>query len=152
MSGFKTWIELSKWLMEGKLVTEEHFPNLRYKLIGDNIHYVHKDNIGVIDVYYHIDVTTFSVNYFFETVSLSSIYKCEPTEWFTDISEAGVFCWVSTFEHIPSSKEECYIDCIHYYYGDGYSKPFSGDSTWKYATPLTKEELLERFSPPTIGD
>lgn len=57
--------------------------------------------------------------------------------WYKSIPKKGVLCWVSDYEKKPP-----HIAVINEYYSLSYY-PFTGknNSEWKYATPLTNEEI-----------
>jgi hypothetical protein len=65
-------------------------------------------------------------------------------EWYEDIPETGVICWV--WDEPDDSKQ---IAIINDYYSKS-NYPYVetrqiGNTSWKNAVPLTKEEVLKRF-------
>lgn len=67
-------------------------------------------------------------------------YRKEKLDWFDNIPEQGVLCWV-----YDNNKEPRYTDIIISYDITG-MQPFligNGNSGWKNAIPLTQEEVLQ---------
>jgi len=84
-------------------------------------------------------VTTFSVKGFsvVGTVNDSNLFMAP--EWYENIPEKGVLCWVSDIKDKPDNK--CRVASIKWWhYEDGFYYE-CGDSPWKYATPLSSEEV-----------
>ena len=64
--------------------------------------------------------------------------------WFDKITEKGVFCWV--FDEETSENQVKYLNLVTTYDPKLFYPFRVGDFGYKYAVPLTKEELLERSS------
>jgi hypothetical protein len=71
-------------------------------------------------------------------------YRIKPKqpEWYEDIPEHGVLCWVSDAEKHPDKR--CWIRVIDGYRPDD-SYPFRHRRvrSWRYATPLTDDEIRQ---------
>jgi len=63
--------------------------------------------------------------------------------WFDKITEKGVLCWV--FDEETSENQVKYLNLVTTYDPKLFYSFRVGNFGYKYAVPLTKEELLERF-------
>ena len=73
----------------------------------------------------------------------STLYRIKPKEpeWWENIPEHGVLCWVSDLYDYP----KMYISLVLEYRKDEMKKFWLGErGAFRYATPLTNEEI-ERF-------
>jgi len=72
-------------------------------------------------------------------------YRIKPKqqEWYKDIPEHGVLCWVSDNEKQPDSRN-CWARVIDLYRPNE-SFPFKQikERSWRYATPLTNDEIRQ---------
>ena len=61
-----------------------------------------------------------------------------PKEWYEEIPEGGVLCWVSDTD----STEKCLVRRVHLY-DKSEQYPYTAVSCWRYATPILPEECLQ---------
>jgi hypothetical protein len=59
------------------------------------------------------------------------------TEWYENIPQRGVLCWVDDFD----PKDKVVIDIIYRVDNENIDKFKGRETSWRYATPLTNEEL-----------
>lgn len=69
--------------------------------------------------------------------------EIEEEKWYDNIPEHGVLCWVNDFNK-DASKEKI-VEIILYFDGRFIS---TNGSSWKYATPLTNEEISKFLRKP----
>jgi len=65
-------------------------------------------------------------------------YRLKPREWYEDIPEHGVLCWVKEGEN-----KRWFADVIIKYYPDDVYPYTSTWSSYKYARPMTKDEAMK---------
>jgi hypothetical protein len=74
----------------------------------------------------------------------SSEYRIKPKqpEWYENIPEHGVLCWVSDREKHPD--KHCWLRIVDAYrHDDLYPFKQMGQLSWLYATPLTDDEIRQ---------
>jgi hypothetical protein len=128
---FKTNREYWEWLLEGNKVCPIESPNDTILYMREDVLYLYNNNM-------EFEIT---INY-----NIPYMYKpyIEPS-WYTNIPEKGIFCWVNNFHN----DRKDYIALIKEYdiTRDNKFVEFRSEArvvAFKFATPLTKEELLER--------
>lgn len=118
MSQFKSLKEIYTALIEGKTIEKKHGIK------------VHINSHGCL-VNYNND----SVCFYFDDPSQWSEYK-EP-QWYDNIPEEGVICWVS--DYVKENKDSVRL-ITKYTQSIGF---FSSSTLWKYATPVKPEECYQ---------
>jgi len=75
----------------------------------------------------------------------NSVYEIEEEKWYDNIPEQGILCWASNENDIPNRN-----DSMVRIFGivDGMFSISSGAYLYKYAIPVTKEEVLKHIYDP----
>lgn len=89
------------------------------------------------NVFYLKGRPTDSSNFLRLSDDIADFYEVyEEVEWYEDIPEGGILCWVSNWE-------KQYPDIVTEY-ADGYFHTPNGD-TWRTATPFTQEDIVGKI-------
>jgi len=126
---FKSLAELYTWLGSGCVVVEKE-SGINLKIMNN-------------------DLWRKKENECWEKLSLSQSFIscenfCKGSNWYDNIIKP-ILCWVSDYSDNLEAPNERFIDEIVSYNIDEYDYPFVGKrSEWKYARPITLDELTLR--------